>query len=337
VTENINKKKDFLINVLFFSVIGVLFFLSYKYLLIYIMPFLVGIFLAVLVQKPAAKISKNNKKCIAGVLVVLLFIALIGVLFLLCLLLYKNSQNIVDLLKSTAAYFIDITERVIDKFSLSIDASTFVNQFFDNFGKTATGMIGGIAKTLPKVVFTLVITVVSTCYFAIDYDKLVKFAVGFFSPKTTRRIGATKRIVTKNLYKIIKGYVILTAITFGELLVGFFILGIKNPIVVAAIVAVIDLLPVLGTGVVLLPWAIVLFFNASYFTGIGLVMIYLIIVFLRNFLEAKIVGHQIGIPPILNLLIIFFGLKFFGFIGMIFLEITIVVCVNLYKEKIIEL
>ncbi len=301
------------------------------------MPFLIGVFLAVLVQKPAAKISKNNKKRVAGLLVLLLFVALIGVLFLLCLMIYKNSQRIVELLKSTASYFVDITERVIDKFSLSIDTTIFVNQFFDNFGKTATGMIGGVAKTLPKFVFTLVITVVSTCYFAIDYDKLVKFAVGLFSPKTIRVVGATKRIVTKNLYKIIKGYIILTSITFGELLIGFFVLGIKNPIVVAAIVAVIDLLPVLGTGVVLLPWAVVLFFNASYFTGIGLMILYFIIVFLRNFLEPKIVGNQIGIPPILNLLIIFFGLKFFGFIGMIFLEITVVVCVNLYKEKIIEL
>lgn len=334
--EREDRKKDFLLKFLYFAVIFGLFFIFYKYLLIYIMPFLVGGFLALVVQKPAQKISRKHKRLVAGILVVGLFLILLGVFFVGCSAVYKNSEKIISMLRSTAQYFVGIIEMVINKFSLTIDADTFINSFFDNFGQTASSAVGGVAKGLPKIVFSLVITVVATCYFAIDYDKFVKFFKGFFSEKTVNIISASKRIVTTNLYKIVKGYFFLTLITFGQLLIGFFVLGIKSPILLATLVALIDLLPVLGTGLVLLPWAIILFFNGSYFVGMGLVALYLIIIFVRNFLEPKIVGQQIGIPPIVNLLILFFGLKLFGFIGMIFLVITLVVIVNLYKEKLIS-
>ena len=115
------------------------------------------------------------------------------------------------------------------------------------------------------------------------------------------------------------------------------IIGINNPIRYALLIAAVDILPVLGAGIVLVPWGIVSVLSGNYLLGVMLLILYAVTLIVRNFLEPKIVGAQIGIPPLFSLILIFCGLKLFGFIGMIFSLLTLMVVVNLYKEKIIEL
>ena len=118
---------------------------------------------------------------------------------------------------------------------------------------------------------------------------------------------------------------------------AFLIIGQQNPFRTALLISFIDLLPVLGTGAVLVPWGLVLILGGNYLNGVIIIAIYLVVMMVRNFLEPRIVGKQIGIPPIVSLILLFCGLKLFGFLGMVFSLLSLVVIVNLYKEKIIEL
>ena len=171
-------------------------------------------------------------------------------------------------------------------------------------------------------------------YFAKDYNVVKKFV---FSLIPHEKIMATKRV--KNLlflrvFKMLKGYLILSGITFLELFLAFLVLKIKNAFIYAVIISLIDALPVLGTGLVLLPWGIVNMLSGNIVMGVKIVIVYLIVAVVRNILEPKIIGQKMGIPPLLSLLIIFLGIRLFSFLGMIVFYITVVLVIDYYREQI---
>jgi len=110
------------------------------------------------------------------------------------------------------------------------------------------------------------------------------------------------------------------------------LLGIDNAILIALIIAILDLLPVLGTGTVLIPWGIINIILGNYLIGVALIILYVVILIIRNIIEPKIISKQVGLHPLITLLCIFIGLKLFGFIGIIFLPLVTILVYNLYKE-----
>ena len=100
------------------------------------------------------------------------------------------------------------------------------------------------------------------------------------------------------LLKFARAYAILLGLTFVELSIGLSLLGIKNAILIALGTAVVDILPVLGTGTILIPWALYQLFSGSVGQGIGLLAIYGIITVVRQALEPRVVGRQIGLYPL---------------------------------------
>lgn len=98
-------------------------------------------------------------------------------------------------------------------------------------------------------------------------------------------------------------------ITFSELLVGLLVIGIENPLLIALTIAVVDVLPVLGAGTVLIPWGIVNIIFGNTKLGLSLLLLYVIILFVRQLIEPKIVGQQIGVHPLLTLFGMYVGLQ----------------------------
>ena len=135
-----------------------------------------------------------------------------------------------------------------------------------------------------------------------------------------------------SVFKLLKGYAILMLMTFLELSAGFLILRVKYALLLSLLIAVIDILPVLGTGTVLIPWGIaeILFKNTG--LGIGILVIYAVITVIRNFAEPKIIGRQIGINPLFTLLSMFIGIKLLGFAGVIIFPTALIVTVKYYSE-----
>lgn len=123
-------------------------------------------------------------------------------------------------------------------------------------------------------------------------------------------------------------------ITFIELSISFLILRINHPFLIGFIISLIDILPVLGTGAVLIPWAIISILTQNISLGISLAIIYIIITVIRNFLEPKIISGNVGINPLFTLAAMFLGIKFFGITGLFILPITLIVIIKYYKEEI---
>ena len=128
---------------------------------------------------------------------------------------------------------------------------------------------------------------------------------------------------------MIRAYGLIMFITFCELFLGLSILnltGIMNNsyvVIIAVAIAIFDILPVAGSGGILIPWAVISLVLGNFSQAIGLIVIYIIISIIRQYIEPKIVGSSLGVHPIVTLAGLYFGLKLFGFLGMFIVPITI--------------
>lgn len=127
----------------------------------------------------------------------------------------------------------------------------------------------------------------------------------------------------------IKAQAKLMSVTAIVLTAGFFILQVPYAPVWAVLVALIDALPVLGTGMVLVPWSLVCFLQGDSVRGIGLLGVYAAAALLRSVLEPRLIGKQLGLDPLVTLLAMYAGYRLFGFGGMILAPLLAVVLVQL--------
>ena len=126
-------------------------------------------------------------------------------------------------------------------------------------------------------------------------------------------------------------------ITFLEVFIGLTVLGVRYAFLIALLTAVVDLMPVLGTGTVMIPWGIIDLIAGNYFMGIGLLVLYAIITVIRQILEPKIVGKYVGLYPLLALVSMYVGLKLFGLIGLFGLPLSIVIFDRLRRDGFINI
>ena len=128
-----------------------------------------------------------------------------------------------------------------------------------------------------------------------------------------------------------KAYGLIMLITFCELLLGFGIMELcgimTNPyfVWIAAGTAIFDILPVAGSGGILIPWALFSFISGNYKQGIGLLILYGVITVIRQYIEPRMVGNTLGIHPLITLMGMYLGLKLFGFWGMIAVPMIVVI------------
>ncbi len=342
-------RKDFLINTLYFLTIAAGIYLFCRFLIFCLLPFVIAGVVALIVQKPADRLSSRIKlksSFIAGLLAVSVFAAVTFIFVFLSL----------KLMGVIISFFTYITENIDLVYSLFENIKIKINSvlndmpnsanklllgFYDNAAKMIISKItefissfaATTAKKAPSFLISLIVSAVASFYISADFKGLTKFAKSILGGRVYGNILKIKNILTSSVFKLVKGYFILMLITFIELTVGFLILKLKYPYVLAGLISLIDLLPVLGTGTVLVPWSIICFTLGNTRLGISILILYLIIILVRNFAEPKIIGGQIGINPLFTLLSMFIGIKLLGFAGVIVFPLIFIVTVKYYKEE----
>lgn len=223
-----------------------------------------------------------------------------------------------------------ITSGIAGKFSMSW-ISTPIN-----------GVIS-TARQLPNVFVAVIITIVSCCFLTSDFDSVMGFIKLQFPEARRNDLTRAKAILKDSLGKMGKAYLLIMFITFIEMSIGLTVLRLigvfeSNYIVlIAAATAIIDIVPLLGTGTVIFPWALYCLIMKDYGMAIGLVVIYVVISVIRQVIEPKMVAGQLGLSPIVTITAMYLGLKLFGFIGMFALPILIIMLKLLNDEGIVNL
>lgn len=199
------------------------------------------------------------------------------------------------------------------------------------------------AKQIPSVLIAVVITLVASCFMTTEYPKVMAFIRLQFPEHRRNDIDRAKVLLKSSLGKMGKAYALIMLVTFIEMSVGLTVLRLigvfqSNYIIMIAVVtAIIDIVPVLGTGTVLIPWAVYSFITGSFGLGIGLIVIYAAITVIRQVIEPKLVAGQLGLSPIVTIAALYFGLKIFGVLGMLITPILVIMLKLLNDEGIIHL
>lgn len=345
-------KKVFLVNLAVLAVGVVLSVLAVKFVIGYLLPFVVGALLAVLVKRPARYLSAKTRTRSGGwsvLLVLVLYAVGVSLIGLFVWQLLVQAGNLAEMLPGyfgrlesffdgVSESLSDLTNRLPPKLretAASAFESTF-RQMFSSLTGFLTNTVTTVVKGIPAVLFSAVITVVASCYIAVDSEHLLRFVRELLKPATYKKLLRIRDIFSRDILKYILGYVILTAIAFCELLAGFWLLRVKYAVLIAAVTAFIDLLPVFGTGTVLLPWAVCAFAFGDGRLGLGLLVLYLVICVVRYFIEPRIIGKRVGVNPLLTLAAMFVGLRIGGLPGLLLLPVGCIVVVHYYKQQLEE-
>ena len=200
------------------------------------------------------------------------------------------------------------------------------------------------AMSVPSKLIAVLIFFIASFFLTLGYDGLADTAKKALKKSTADKISTVKRITLHSLGQMAKSYIIIIGITFCEISLGLGLLKLigaytgSHVFTIAIFTAVVDVLPVLGTGAVMIPWALYcLLISHQFGMALGLIVMYALITVLRQIIEPKLVGANLGIPPILTLMGMYIGLQTIGVIGMFVLPITIVVLVKLNEDGVIHL
>ena len=205
------------------------------------------------------------------------------------------------------------------------------------------GGIWGVVKEIPSVVIAIVVAVIASCFMASDYDRLVGFLKNQLPEKRRTVLSRSKSILLTTLKQLLKAYGTIMLVTFTEVFIGLNILklvGIYDSgyiFIIAAITCVVDIVPVLGTGTIMIPWAFYSLITGNIPLTIGLAVIYVVILIVRQVVEPKLVAVRLGLPPVITIASMYLGTQIFGFVGLFLLPITIIMLKRLNDEGVIHL
>lgn len=350
---SLEKQKAFIIHVIFtIFLLGIL-YLGIKYLLPLLMPFVIGIIIAVLFRRLIDSVSTKTKinRTAISILILLIFYSIIG--YFITLIGFKTITILGDIVSSIPTLYKDtmipalksaekdllkaipLLRPYMENFTDNIDQSVF--EFLSKTSSATVGTITGLAGHVPTILIKLIFTIVSSFFFTIDYHRIFNFIISQFKEEHKEMLLKLKDNGIGTIGKFIRAYSIIISITFVELSLGFLIIGIPHPIIFGVLVAVIDIMPIIGTGTVIIPWAVISLLMHNTRVGIGMIILYAIITVVRQTIEPKIVGQQIGLHPLVTLILMYVGAQLMGILGLFLLPIIATLLLKLNKEGTIHL
>lgn len=347
------RKRKLIIDILFLGVVIFMVYFFMKYIAVWTLPFIIGLVVAIILQRPVDFLTKKTKLprtlwSIVLVLAVLLTLfALIGlVIWKLCEeaegfaswltgFIPDIQQTFTNISQWITSYTSNLPEGV--KTSIQEAPGTIVEGLMGGLADFATGFAEKILVQGSGILITVIFSVVASCYFTKDYRKITNFILKQLSEKNKKIVINAKNLFVTNILKMLRGYIIIMFITFLELFIGLSILGVEYTTILAAIIAVLDILPVIGTGAVLIPWGIISMLMGNFVLGIGLLILYLVIIIIRNVIEPRIIGQQVGLPPLVTLIAMYVGLKTFGVIGMMLFPVATIILVKLQEIGVVRI
>ena len=368
------RRVDFLVNTAFWAVIVAMVYFVFKYLLRLLMPFFLALVFAALVRPISHYLSretryvKNEKgekvlvrrrlrmnRTLAGILsVVVLFLVVGGILVLVAIRVgdtaaalissvpefYEN--NVVPGFERIYSRLLELAERLDPSVQQALAGAvpnliTNLGSAVTNFSARAVSWLTSIASRLPSILLNTMICLIATVFIAVDFDRIKNFIRRNLPDKTLRIAVNVRNSFLEMVWQFLKSYFIIFCITTAEISLGLFIIGVGKPIVIALIIAILDAFPIVGSGLVLLPWATVMLITGSYGRGLGLLAVYTWVAVFRQIIEPRIVGKHVGLRPLVTLICMYAGTKLFGGMGLFALPIMAAIIADLNTNGVVQL
>ncbi|MFZ5814125.1 MAG: sporulation integral membrane protein YtvI [Bacillota bacterium] len=188
-----------------------------------------------------------------------------------------------------------------------------LSEYLDNLAELL-----GVVTSLPSFLINVLIAFIATFFIARDRQEINAFLLSLFPVEWRPALRQVKTQVWSSAIGWGKAQLMLILLTMVQSIIGLSLIGASYAVLVGMAVGFVDVLPILGPGAIFLPWAIYSFLFGSKVFGVKLLILYGIVTGVRQVLESKVVGDQVGLHPLAVLLAIYLGITFFGALGVIF-------------------
>lgn len=317
-------------------------------LLSLLLPFVLGLVVAWLLNPPVRWIHRKttlSRKIISLVLIVLIFSVLGGILFGVMWAAVSEVRSLFENWDIVTGTLLGVLERVniwlggLERSLPGFSADRLLHTLADWIrGLDVSGWLASMAGRAPSMLSAMsgfaiaaVVFLMASYFITGDYPRL-RFMVTDRFPADARAFCAVvKKIFMGAFGGYIKCQLILTLGVFGILLIGFTLVRQPYGLVLAGTLAILDFIPIIGSGTVMIPWIAIDFFSGNYTHAIGFGVVWGLVALFRRIAEPKILGDQTGLSPILSLVGIYVGMRLAGVAGMVFGPLLILVCINLAR------
>lgn len=353
------KKWQILCNIIF----EIFIFMAGFLLMIWIIPKLLGFFwpfvaswiLALMAAPLCSFLEKHirlNKKWASAFVIILVLVLLAGAGYLL---ITKLGKELISFLSDAPTYYAYF-QKAIKILGMKLNgmiapiSSDFGNQIqavFDDllsqlgaainkFAPQSVSMLGSAAANVTSGLIGSLVMILSAYFFIVDRDKMKMVLSKWLPDDLEMQYNNIKGKLMAAMGGFFLAQLKIMGIVFVILLIGFFILRSPYAFLLALLISFLDLLPVLGTGTVLIPWALIVLVQGNFHQGIILIILYIVCLLARQLLQPKIIGDSIGMDTLPTLVLIYTGYKLKGMSGMILALLIGTIMMTLYKLGIFD-
>ncbi|WP_435070717.1 sporulation integral membrane protein YtvI [Ohessyouella blattaphilus] len=336
---------------LFFGVLAtVLFVLAGVGVFKYFMPFIIGWFISYIAGPVIRFLEKRVKivKKIGSALIIIIVLGGVVVgLYFIGLFLYRELSGLVKDLPEIYRSASEAVDNLVASLNQIVDGlpggvqeslrtfvnnfGTYINDFIKDLGTPTFQMAGNVAKRIPSIFISIIITVIAAYFFIAERDEILVW----LKKVAPQAIVNKMTLIMANLKFAVGGYFKaqfkIMGVVFILLNIGFVILSVPYYVLLALLVAFLDFLPFFGTGTALIPWAVYELVTKDYKMAIGLLIIYGVTQLVRQLIQPKLVGDSMGLNPLVTLIFLYIGYRIGGVLGMIFSVPIGMIIINLYK------
>lgn len=321
----------------------------------FFMPFIVGWFIS-LIASPVVRFFeeklKVKRKAMTAVVIVAVLAVVVLVVYLLIAKLIKEGVNFVNELpniwNAILAEFNKVGANLQGVYNrMPADMQATVDNILVELGNYANGImsrselpsfeaVGNVAKQIPDIFLGAVICLLSAYFFVADKGYMSAVAQKYVPASVRYHIDLIRRSFKNAVGGYFKAQFKIECWIYILLVIGLMILGVDYAFLVAFGIAILDFLPVFGTGTVMIPWAVIELLSNNYRMMFGLLAIWLIGQLVRQVIQPKIVGDSIGMDAIPTLFLLYIGYRVAGVMGMILAVPIGIILVNLYEEGVFD-
>ncbi|MCR5798991.1 MAG: sporulation integral membrane protein YtvI [Lachnospiraceae bacterium] len=320
-------------------------------LIVFFMPFIIGWIIS-LIAKPIVeffeKKIKIKRKAGSAIVIILVLAIVIAIVYGICYFLVNQVIDFVQdfprLWSGLVVEFEQVGDSLMGVYtklpaSIRSTLDSFAansQKYFSNLsvgsGALDLPSVGNVVTKIPDLIMAVVMALLSSYFFVADKDYLKKTSEKYLPASVVYNWEIIKRSIRNAFGGYFKAQFKIEIWIYLVTVIGLFIIRVDYAILVALGICFMDFLPVFGAGTVMIPWAIIKFFNGEYAIGIGLLIIWGVGQLLRQIIQPKIVGESVGMDSIPTLFLLFIGFAVKGVLGMILAIPIGIILKNLYEE-----
>lgn len=319
-------------------------------LLMFFMPLILGFIISLISNSFVTKIENKfnvSRRRISLIIVILVTTLILGFLYLIIQAVYNEVLRVIVNI-STITYdinhFIKETEGMINSlllklpFAISVREISIPTLTYENartlINSVSTPVINfsvNFLKNIPVVIVNIIFVILSAYVLIID-NNVYREKAKIILPKSVHDL--YRKFKEEVIYVFngwLKAQIIIIGLVIMVLLIAFLLIKVKHPIFLSVLIAIVDALPIFGSGLFLWPWFVYSIIQGKLINALILLLAYLIIQFIRNVIQNRIMSTGFGLNGVVTILILFIGFKLYGFVGFIFSIPVGVFIISLYK------